>query len=111
MAPAAEHIDSNLNSCDAPAPAETEGNWLEMVEQAWRVLCASLPGAGSTESPLRCYTVIVIITKTQQKERQLSSWRAWRWVNRGWRMGRGIWKAKGVVVESETVVKLIQSVL
>lgn len=34
MAPAAEHIDSNLNACDALVPAETEGNWLEMVEQA-----------------------------------------------------------------------------
>lgn len=34
VAPAAEHIDSSLNACDAPVPAETEGNWLEMVEQA-----------------------------------------------------------------------------
>lgn len=34
VAPAAEHIDSSLNACDAPAPAQTEGNWLEMVEQA-----------------------------------------------------------------------------
>lgn len=34
VAPAAEHIDSSLNACDAPAPAETEGNWLEMLEQA-----------------------------------------------------------------------------
>lgn len=96
VAPAAEHIDSSLNACDASAPAETEGNWLEMVEQAKRVPCASRPGAGSTESPLHRYTVIVIITKAQQKERQLSSWRAWRWVNRGRGMGRGIWKAKGV---------------
>lgn len=34
VAPAAEHIDSSLNACDAPVPVETEGNWLEMVEQA-----------------------------------------------------------------------------
>lgn len=34
VAPAAVHIDSSLNACDAPVPAEREGNWLEMVEQA-----------------------------------------------------------------------------
>lgn len=58
--------------------------------------CARQPGSGSTESPLHLYTVIVIITKAQQKERQLSSWRAWHRVNRGWGIGRGIWKATGV---------------
>jgi len=35
VAPAAEHIDSSLNACDAPAPAEDrEANWSSMVEQA-----------------------------------------------------------------------------
>lgn len=88
VAPAAEHIDSSLYGCDASAPTYTEGNWLEMVEQAQKAPCASRSGAVSTESPLQCYTVIVIITKAQQKERQLQSWRAWRWVNWGVENGK-----------------------
>lgn len=95
VAPAAEHIDSSLYACDASAPTDTEGNWLEMVEQAQKVPCASRSGAVSTENPLQCYTVIVIITKAQQKERQLPSWRAWRWVNWGRRMGKRMWKGIG----------------
>lgn len=99
MAPAAEHIDS---ACDAPAPAQTEGNWLEMVEQAWRVPCASRPGSASTQSPLNCYTVIVIITKRQQKGRQLLSWRAWRWLYCRWRQGKEFGRRAGLVVKRET---------
>lgn len=72
VAPAAEHIDSSLNSVMLHA------SWHrgELVEQAFRVPSASRSGVNSTESLVRRYTVIVIITKAQQKERQHSSWRA-----------------------------------
>lgn len=66
---------------------------------------ARLVGVGSTESPLHRYSVIVIITKAQQRERELSSWRVWHRVHSGgWRdEWRDRWRGGGLLSKSGTL--------
>lgn len=72
MAPAAARIDSSLNACDAPAPAETEGN---LVGDGGTGLEGSLcqPGLAPAQQRALCTaTQLLLLSQRRSRRRGIS---------------------------------------